>query len=145
MGTRAPAPAPPRPPQATPAPTPAPTPGSAGDLCVHQTDCAVSAYCDHAVFTEWCPQQTGECPTPWCVIQRDGAAQPSPIPSPEPEPEPEPEVTTAPPTKPPTPPPTPRPTPPPTKPPTQDKTCVATSVGKRERGVSDKACKRCED
>merc|ERR1712187_853685 len=57
----------------------------------------------------------------------------------------EPEVTTAPPTKPPTPPPTPRPTPPPMKPPTQDKTCAATSVGKRERGVSDKACKRCED
>merc|ERR1712187_14053 len=45
----------------------------------------------------------------------------------------------------PTPPPTPRPTPPPTKPPTQDKTCLATSVGKRERGVSDTACKKCED
>jgi len=154
--TRAPAPAPPRPPQATPAPTRTPTanPGGAGNLCVHQTDCTVSQWCNQPVFVEWCPQQMDvedECPSPYCVLQRDGAVQPSPSPTaePEPEPEPEPEVTTTPstkpPAKPPTPPSTPRPTPSPTKPPTQGKTCVATSVGKRSRGVSDKACKRCED
>merc|ERR1719410_749580 len=54
------------PPAPTPVPTP-PTPPPTGE-CVHQKDCDVSPWCNDTGFEEWCRNQGGNCPAPYCVL-----------------------------------------------------------------------------
>jgi len=63
-------PAPTPPTTAPPAPTPTPTPPSPPPTgeCLHQKDCDVSPWCADSGFEEWCRNQGGSCPAPYCVF-----------------------------------------------------------------------------